>query len=573
MKMACALAFIAVASVTLALAVTGLDRSARAAQPLDQIYISTTSLVSGKINVAVSTTGSSQGDFSGDNITLTYNTAQLTYSGFNTTGSILGSGQICFAAVFAPGEDAVACGGTAGGTSLAGLLNTIVLTPSGTGCATIHILTRGAPDNAGDSFGTQTDDANTGSPQNNTYGPDVAVDLATGAACAGPTSTPTSTPTPTNSATPTATATSTATPTQTPTPISGAPDVTVGFFATPTAANSGANVTYQAFVANLGDAAAQNVAVQITLPLGGVLLGIQPGCTTYISGSFLCQLGSLAANNGVPGGPDETSVTFAARLPYGTTNLNAVALALVSASNEPAGNQGDNTASAAVHVNSCPDFNGDNVVNSSDLVIFAATWSTHMGQPAYNPLADLNADGIIDSSDLVIFAARYSTSCVGLDSDHDGVSNFDEINVYHTCPSLDAAYGTLPQCHAGGNTSSPLISDAADTDGDGVPDGAEIFTFHSDPLNPFTSGDFYTDGEAVALGRNPTIYCGIMAADMNMDHVVNSSDLVQFAGTFSKVMGDPGYNGRADFNHDGRVNSSDLVVLAASFNKNVLACP
>lgn len=206
-------AVLGAAVVMVALAWQGSSSIVRAVIPPDEIYISGTSLVAGQIQVAVSTGGSSQGDFSGDSITLTYNTSQLTFNSWDTTGSILGSsGQICLPVVFASGEDAVSCGGTAGGTSLPGLLNTIILTPNGAGCANIHILTRAE---AGDTFGTQTNDASTGLPQNNTYGPDVGVDLTTGNSCvAAATDTPTVTATATITSTPQATvaATLTATP-------------------------------------------------------------------------------------------------------------------------------------------------------------------------------------------------------------------------------------------------------------------------------------------------------------------------------------------------------------------------
>ena len=119
------------------------------------------------------------------------------------------------------------------GTTSAGTLATFTLVPSvASGCAVLHIFTPGPPDDGGQTFGsfTLSPDA---TPQVNTYGPDLSVDLATGATgCAGDA---TQTPTPTGTAlvatltaeaqtalaaTQTALAgqTSTATPTITPTP-------------------------------------------------------------------------------------------------------------------------------------------------------------------------------------------------------------------------------------------------------------------------------------------------------------------------------------------------------------------
>ena len=43
----------------------------------------------------------------------------------------------------------------------------------------------------------------------------------------------------------------------------------------------------------------------------------------------------------------------------------------------------------------------------------------------------------------------------------------------------------------------------ADTDGDGLLDADEIFTYKTDPLNPDTDGDGYPDGDEARKGFNP----------------------------------------------------------------------
>ena len=65
------------------------------------------------------------------------------------------------------------------------------------------------------------------------------------------------------------------------------------------------------------------------------------------------------------------------------------------------------------------------------------------------------------------------------DSDFDGLSNSDEVQIYHTNPN------------------NP------DTDGDGLLDGDEIKIYHTNPLKADTDGDGYSDGYLVRRGYSP----------------------------------------------------------------------
>jgi predicted outer membrane repeat protein len=75
------------------------------------------------------------------------------------------------------------------------------------------------------------------------------------------------------------------------------------------------------------------------------------------------------------------------------------------------------------------------------------------------------------------------------DTDGDGVSDSEEINIYHTDPLK------------------------ADTDGDGVSDSEEINIYHTDPNNPYSDGDGIPDATELAQGYDPLVYTEIIYVD------------------------------------------------------------
>ena len=437
-----------------------------------------------------------------------------------------------------------ACTFLGGSTTSTGLLATISITPLGTGCSPIHIFTLGGADGGDDSSGTYTVDAADSTTQLNAYGGDIGVNEL-GASCSlGGTPTPTDT----NTSTPTVSPTPSATPSPTATPIPGAPDVTVSALSVPTSVDGGSLVSYSASVSNIGDAAAIGVTLDFALPVGDV--PFKNGyCKTYSLGHFSCTLPNLAANNHAPGGPDELMVVLTTQAPIQTNSNPAHVTIVVAATNEPGGNTANNTTIVTTNVRGCPDLNGDNVINILDFSVASTTFGLHLGDPGYIAAADLNGDNVITISDLTLMAQRYGASCHGVDSDHDGLTDADEMNIYGT------------------NKMNP------DSDADTLPDGIEVLTYGSNPLVMDTSGDFYTDSEKVALGTDPTNYCLTMAADVNMDHTVNILDFSLAALSYHTTMGGPGFNPRADINRDGAINILDFSLMALRYGQSVLTCP
>ena len=104
-----------------------------------------------------------------------------------------------------------------------------------------------------------------------------------------------------------------------------------------------------------------------------------------------------------------------------------------------------------------------------------------------------------------------------LDSDGDGVSDQDEINIYHTDPHKtdtdDDGYNDWLELNNGYSPLDPgdhKLEDV-DTDNDGLSDRMEL-NFHTDLNNPDTDGDGYKDGDEVKNGYDPLKANGIKLA-------------------------------------------------------------
>jgi len=82
---------------------------------------------------------------------------------------------------------------------------------------------------------------------------------------------------------------------------------------------------------------------------------------------------------------------------------------------------------------------------------------------------DSDADGLTDDEEINI----YHTNPFDPDTDHDGLNDYDEVKKYHTDPL------------------NP------DTDYDGLKDGPEVFTYHTDPTKRDTDGGGVADGHEV----------------------------------------------------------------------------
>lgn len=111
---------------------------------------------------------------------------------------------------------------------------------------------------------------------------------------------------------------------------------------------------------------------------------------------------------------------------------------------------------------------------------------------------DSDGDGLNDYDEIYV----YGTNPLDPDSDGDGLNDYDEVMVHGTDPlNPDSDGDGLSDGDEINNyRTNPL---AADTDGDGLNDYDEIYVHETDPNNPDSDGDGFTDGQEIQMGADP----------------------------------------------------------------------
>lgn len=107
-----------------------------------------------------------------------------------------------------------------------------------------------------------------------------------------------------------------------------------------------------------------------------------------------------------------------------------------------------------------------------------------------------------------------------LDADHEGLYDTVEMNI-GTCPGLQPKFQTLPVCHVGGSLANPLIPDSTDTDGDGLSDAVEYFTYDTNPLDSDTDNEGLPDGQEVNI-----VLSDALAPDTDGDGLTDAFEVV-----------------------------------------------
>lgn len=138
-----------------------------------------------------------------------------------------------------------------------------------------------------------------------------------------------------------------------------------------------------------------------------------------------------------------------------------------------------------------------------------------------NQYSDLDKDGLLDKDELLA-----NTDPSKSDSDDDGLTDAEEVQVHHTNPlSADSdGDGLTDAAEVQQYATDP---NKADSDGDGLTDGEEIngtSGFVTDPLSADTDGDGMKDGAEIANGYDPTDSAD-GAADDDEDGLTNAEEL------------------------------------------------
>lgn len=107
--------------------------------------------------------------------------------------------------------------------------------------------------------------------------------------------------------------------------------------------------------------------------------------------------------------------------------------------------------------------------------------------------ADSDGDGLNDYVEVM----RYKTNPLNPDTDGDGLKDGEEVNTHKTDPLKPDTDGDGLKDGEEVNQykTNPLNPD---TDGDGLKDGEEVIQYKTNPLNPDTDGDGLKDGEEVS---------------------------------------------------------------------------
>ena len=179
-----------------------------------------------------------------------------------------------------------------------------------------------------------------------------------------------------------------------------------------------------------------------------------------------------------------------------------------------------------------------------------------------------------ERNDFTSASLAATTPCAGVDTDGDGLSDADEINIHGTDPNDPDTDndGLNDGDEVNIHNTDPLD---ADSDDDGLSDGDEVNVHGTDPNDSDSDDDTFDDGKEVFMATDPLDNC-----PNNVDHdawppdmastqgfgkhdgTVNILDIVQLTPpTFNTSPPNPNYLERKDLDANGTINILDIVQL------------
>ncbi len=144
----------------------------------------------------------------------------------------------------------------------------------------------------------------------------------------------------------------------------------------------------------------------------------------------------------------------------------------------------------------------DDNVEAALIAYFAGTANDPNPQNGLDDQRDQDNDGLKDADELPYRTLYACLNLLVADSDGDGLNDGAEILTWKTNPCLEDTDGDL----IGDGDEVKLGTDPAnpDTDGDGIGDGDELFVLHTDPKKADTDGDGLKDGDELFVhGTDP----------------------------------------------------------------------
>ncbi len=158
---------------------------------------------------------------------------------------------------------------------------------------------------------------------------------------------------------------------------------------------------------------------------------------------------------------------------------------------------GSNIVDAYYNVSLGLTITGESCSSDRDMDGLGKCEEERLGTSPRNP--DTDGDGLTDGEEVQV----YKTKPLLSDTDLDGLNDFDEVKKYKTDPlNPDTDKDGLNDGEEVNKYKTDPLK--ADTDNDGLTDGDEVIKWKTDPTNPDTDGDGLYDGEEVkTFSTNP----------------------------------------------------------------------